>query len=195
MKLTTTLMAALLVTACGGGVFGADGETTVTTDAPVATTATTEVVTTTGGPSTSTTKAASPTTAEASSETDDASPGTSTTSTTRPAPTTTTTTEADEMADTGEVPDDLMASVLADAETRSGSDRSDMTVLRAEAVTWQDGSLGCPEPGMSYTQALVDGYWVELMAGEETLDYRLSSEGGIKFCAGGGSAPLPRSDT
>ncbi|HSM17345.1 MAG TPA: hypothetical protein VK845_10190 [Gemmatimonadales bacterium] len=70
-----------------------------------------------------------------------------------------------------------------------------MTVLRAEAVTWQDGSLGCPEPGMAYTQALVDGYWVELMAGEETLDYRLSSEGGIKFCADGGSAPLPRSDT
>lgn len=99
------------------------------------------------------------------------------------------------MAATGEVPHDFMASVFADAEARTGLDRSEMTVLRAEAVTWQDGSLGCPEPGMSYTQALVDGYWVELMAEGETLDYRLSSQGGIKFCPGGGSEPLPPSDT
>lgn len=194
-KFTTTLLAALLLAACGGGLFGADGEMTVTTEAAVettVTTVTTVVVSTTGAQSTPATSAASTTTAEGSSETDDVAP---VTSTTRPAPTTTTTTEGDEMAGTGEVPDDLMASVLADAETRTGLDRSDMTVLRAEAVTWQDGSLGCPEPGMSYTQALVDGYWVELVADGETLDYRLSSDGGVKFCAGGGSEPLPRSDT
>jgi hypothetical protein len=40
-------------------------------------------------------------------------------------------------------------------------------VVQAEAVTWPDGALGCPEPGIVYTQALVPGYWVVVEA-EET---------------------------
>ena len=39
---------------------------------------------------------------------------------------------------------------LEDAERRTGVARSELTVISAEAVTWADGSLGCPEPGMSY---------------------------------------------
>jgi hypothetical protein len=35
-------------------------------------------------------------------------------------------------------------------------------VVSAERVTWNDGSLGCPSPGRSYTQALVPGYRVQL---------------------------------
>ena len=49
---------------------------------------------------------------------------------------------------------------------------TELTVARAEAVTWPDGSLGCPEPGMMYTQVLVDGYWVVIRAGDETYDFR-----------------------
>ncbi len=37
-------------------------------------------------------------------------------------------------------------------------------VTVAHELTWPDGSLGCPEPGMSYTQALVPGYRIELTA-------------------------------
>jgi len=39
-----------------------------------------------------------------------------------------------------------------------GFSADDLTVLSAEPVTWPDGSLGCPEPGGMYTQALVPGY-------------------------------------
>ena len=35
-----------------------------------------------------------------------------------------------------------------------------LVIVRAEPVVWNDGSLGCPEPGMMYTQALLNGYWV-----------------------------------
>jgi len=35
-------------------------------------------------------------------------------------------------------------------------------VMSAERVTWNDGSLGCPSHGRSYTQALVPGYRVLL---------------------------------
>jgi hypothetical protein len=40
----------------------------------------------------------------------------------------------------------------------AGHSTDDLTVLRAEAVTWSDASLGCPKPGRVYTQALVEGY-------------------------------------
>src|SRR5699024_5186752 len=30
-------------------------------------------------------------------------------------------------------------------------------VVSYQEVTWPDGSIGCPQPGMSYTQALVPG--------------------------------------
>lgn len=35
-------------------------------------------------------------------------------------------------------------------------------VLRVESVTWPDGSLGCPKPGVAYTQALVPGQRIVL---------------------------------
>ena len=35
-----------------------------------------------------------------------------------------------------------------------------MRLIRDEAVTWSDGSLGCPQPGEYYTQVLVPGYWI-----------------------------------
>ena len=37
-----------------------------------------------------------------------------------------------------------------------------ITVVSTDEVTWRDGSIGCPEPGMNYTQALVPGVRVVL---------------------------------
>ena len=42
-------------------------------------------------------------------------------------------------------------------------------VLTVESVTWSDGSLGCPEPGMMYTQALVRGHRIRVDAAGTTL--------------------------
>lgn len=38
-------------------------------------------------------------------------------------------------------------------------------------VTWPDGSLGCPEPGMMYTQMLVEGYRIQLRSGGRVYEY------------------------
>ena len=46
---------------------------------------------------------------------------------------------------------------LADAAKRTGLG-APRSWSECEAVTWADGSLGCPEPGMKYTMALVPGY-------------------------------------
>ncbi len=53
---------------------------------------------------------------------------------------------------------------VADLADRLGVDPASITVMLSEDVTWRNGSLGCPEPGMSYTQALVDGFRIVLEA-------------------------------
>jgi hypothetical protein len=83
---------------------------------------------------------------------------------------------------TGELPEAILADVLADASTLTGVPATALVVLRDEAVTWPDGSLGCPEPGVVYTQALVPGYWVVLDAGGEPLDYRIGEGGSFVRC-------------
>jgi hypothetical protein len=82
----------------------------------------------------------------------------------------------------GEVPERLLDEILADAADRAAVDVDALEVTRAEAVTWNDGSLGCPEPGMLYTQALVDGYHVVVAAGDTELDYRATANGTFRLC-------------
>ncbi|MCM2311607.1 MAG: hypothetical protein NDI84_09395 [Steroidobacteraceae bacterium] len=75
--------------------------------------------------------------------------------------------------------------VLVDAAKRTGMERASLTVESAEAVTWADGSLGCPQPGMSYTMALVPGYRIKVRAGERVLDYHASQRGHFVLCPEG----------
>lgn len=72
----------------------------------------------------------------------------------------------------GEVPEELLERLVADAIERTGSRDPGIVLVLAEVVTWNDGSLGCPQPGGSYTQALVDGYRVVFETPEGVLDYR-----------------------
>jgi len=58
-----------------------------------------------------------------------------------------------------------------DLAGRLGVDAADIEVTAYETVTWSDGSLGCPQPGMMYTQALVDGYLIQLMVDGQTYNY------------------------
>ena len=86
----------------------------------------------------------------------------------------------------------VVEAALDDAARRSGVARKDITVVRAESVTWPDSSLGCPQPGLAYAQALVPGYRVELRAGSQQLDYHAALRGPPTLCpAGRASEPLP----
>ena len=86
---------------------------------------------------------------------------------------------------TGEVPVELLDAVKADLSERTGATLDQINVARAQAITWPDGSLGCPQPGVFYTQALVNGYWVVLEAGDQEYDYRLADTGYFFVCQGG----------
>ena len=84
----------------------------------------------------------------------------------------------------GAVPDEILQKAIADAAVQAGVDPSAVTVVSAEATTWNSGALGCPEPGKMYTQALVPGYKIVLEAGGKTLNYHASETGSVKLCEG-----------
>lgn len=98
------------------------------------------------------------------------SPSTSTTSTTEG--TTTSTTSA-----VDGVPVDAAIALLAE---QLGVPADEISVALAEQITWNDGALGCPEPGMSYTQALVPGYRILLEVGGDTYAVH-GADGGDPF--------------
>lgn len=74
---------------------------------------------------------------------------------------------------TGEAPDEIVQAAVRAAIAAAGlAEDTTVTVVRDEAVLWPDGSLGCPRPGVMYTQAEVPGYWVELEIAGQRFDYR-----------------------
>jgi len=58
----------------------------------------------------------------------------------------------------------------------------DVRIVSAEEVTWPDGSLGCPQPGMAYTQALVPGFRVVLDVAGEEQHFHAAQGGEFNFC-------------
>lgn len=81
-----------------------------------------------------------------------------------------------------EVPEARWDAIVADLAARDAA--GEPTIVSAESVTWQDGSLGCPEPGTSYTQALVEGMRVVVEAGGATYDYRFGRSDSPVLCEG-----------
>jgi hypothetical protein len=81
-----------------------------------------------------------------------------------------------------QVPDDFIDTLFTDALARSNS--TDAMVRLAESVTWSDGSLGCPEEGLMYTQAEVEGYRVVIATPIGDLYYHTSAETYFVVCEG-----------
>ncbi|MEM7082869.1 MAG: hypothetical protein AAF465_09050 [Pseudomonadota bacterium] len=92
------------------------------------------------------------------------------------------------------VPDDLLKRMVASVAEQAGVSADTVQLVRAESTTWRDGSLGCPQPGMAYSQALVDGYWVIYRAGDEEYDLRATRQGTFTRCTGATKQPPIRYD-
>jgi hypothetical protein len=50
-------------------------------------------------------------------------------------------------------------------------------------VTWSDGSIGCPQKGMSYTQATVPGELLMLRVDSALFQYHARTGGSFAYCA------------
>ena len=75
---------------------------------------------------------------------------------------------------------DEVEAAIADASERFGVPEAEVAVAGALDVVWADGSLGCPEPGIVYTQALVDGYLLTLEVDGRRVAYH-GEDGGTPF--------------
>ena len=76
----------------------------------------------------------------------------------------------------------MLEEIRADAARRASVPLDQVKVLSAEAVIWSDGALGCPEPGMMYTQALVPGYRIRVDAAGAPMTYHTRAMSVFVLC-------------
>ncbi|WP_153392935.1 hypothetical protein [Ornithinicoccus halotolerans] len=89
---------------------------------------------------------------------------------------------------TGPVPTDLdqqprVQAAISDLARRLEVPEADVVVAGWAEVTWPDGSHGCPQPGMMYSQALVPGEQLVLRAAGELFSYHAARGKDFRFCA------------
>ncbi len=77
---------------------------------------------------------------------------------------------------------DAIDAARLDLATRLDDSAEQITVADARRVTWGNGSLGCPEAGMMYTQALVPGYYIRLQADAVDHHYHAGRDGQPFLC-------------
>lgn len=87
-----------------------------------------------------------------------------------------------------EVPEDVLAldevqAAIQDLADRESVEADQVTAAGYFSVTWNDGSMGCPEPGMSYTQALVPGHLLVLEADGQLFSYHAGRQAEFTYCA------------
>ena len=85
------------------------------------------------------------------------------------------------------LPDVRLVAIRADLSNR-GTNPDPLTVLSTQSVTFNDGSLGCPQPGVQYTQAQVNGTRVVVEAAGRQFDYRFGAGDIPKLCENGPAA-------
>ncbi len=75
----------------------------------------------------------------------------------------------------------LLELARKDLSSRLGVPEHSIVVEMAEAVEWNDSSLGCPQPGMSYLTVITPGYSILLWAEDQIYEYHTDMEE-ILFC-------------
>lgn len=78
---------------------------------------------------------------------------------------------------------DLVERAQLDLAARLKVPEDEIEVLEVEPVSWPDGSLGCPQPGQMYTQAIVAGHRIVLGHGERIFLYHSGGEVPPFLCA------------
>jgi hypothetical protein len=68
------------------------------------------------------------------------------------------------------------------AAAQVGASPADVHVEQVEAHQWGDSSLGCPRPGLQYSQVVTDGYLIVVTAAGKTLEYHSDARGRVVLC-------------
>jgi hypothetical protein len=66
---------------------------------------------------------------------------------------------------------------LADASSHLGITRSSLQVSQVAAREWPDSALGCPRPGLMYSQIVTPGFLIVIAGGGKELEYHTDANG------------------
>jgi len=83
------------------------------------------------------------------------------------------------------------ADAVADLSQRLGTEQGQIDVVSVEEVTWRDGSMGCPRPGMMYPQVLTNGTRVVLEYDGKRYEYHSGGRRSAFLCENP-EPPAPR---
>ena len=81
----------------------------------------------------------------------------------------------------------LIEKAKEDLAQRLSISITQINVVDAKDVTWSNSSLGCPQPGMLYTEVLTPGYLILLTANGQDYEYHAGKAGSPTYCEN----PLP----
>lgn len=76
----------------------------------------------------------------------------------------------------------LIEKVKEDLAQRLTTSTPQIELIKVIEVVWPDSSLGCPQPEMTYTQVLTDGFIIQLKASEILYRYHTNTTGQIILC-------------
>lgn len=65
----------------------------------------------------------------------------------------------------------LIEQAKEDLSQRLSVSVAEINLVEATEVVWPDASLGCPQPGIAYTQVTTPGYWILLEASGSQYPY------------------------
>ena len=86
---------------------------------------------------------------------------------------------------------EMVTKAKEDLANRLSVEMDQISLLEVRQVTWPDSSLGCPQPGMAYAQALQEGLLIRLGVDQDMYFYH-SGETGDPFLCEGTSQVIPQ---
>jgi len=76
----------------------------------------------------------------------------------------------------------LIGTAKEDLAGRLSIPVNEIILLDAQAVTWSNSSLGCPQPGMVYADILTPGYLILLSVNNKEYEYHAGKSSDVFLC-------------
>jgi hypothetical protein len=85
-------------------------------------------------------------------------------------------------SNSGADPQPAVDAAVSDAAAHLGVSEIALHVDQVEARQWPDSSLGCPKPGLMYSQIVTPGFVVFLSGAGKRLEYHTDARGTVVLC-------------
>lgn len=79
-------------------------------------------------------------------------------------------------------PATAIQAALTDAETSLGIPGDQLHVVQVVPRDWPDSSLGCPQPGLMYSQIVTPGFLIVISSYNRQLEYHTDARSRVVLC-------------